>query len=110
VVKAKDYCAYRNDLGKAIRLRDGLTDSPSRRWRPLSVMDEPTKAELHKTETELALGERHISSQRAPVARLEQNGSDAALARQLLKTFLQIQQLHQDRHNQLRRELASDTQ
>jgi hypothetical protein len=70
-------------------------------------MDAPAKAELQRTEADLALGERHISSQRARIARLEQNGSDAALARELLKTFLQIQQLHQDRHDQLRQELAS---
>jgi uncharacterized protein DUF6894 len=86
---------------------DVPTESPTPRWRPRPVMDEPAKAELHKTQADLALGERHISSQRARIARLEQNGSDAALARELLKTFLQIQQLHQDRHNQLQRELAS---
>ena len=56
-------------------------------------MDEPAKSELHKTDAELASGQRHISSQRARIARLEQNGSDAALAKELLKTFLQIQQL-----------------
>jgi hypothetical protein len=62
--------------------------------------------ELHKTEADIALGERHISSQRARIARLEQKGADAALAKELLNTFLQIQQLHHYRRNQLERELA----
>ena len=66
----------------------------------------PRKVELHKTEADIALGERHISSQRARIARLEQKGADAALAKELLNTFLQIQQLHQYRRNQLERELA----
>jgi hypothetical protein len=62
--------------------------------------------DLSRREADIALGERHISSQRARIVRLEQKGADAALAKELLNTFLQIQQLHQYRRNQLERESA----
>ena len=70
------------------------------------IADIAMKAKLQKTEADIALGERHIWDQRARILRLEQKGADAALAKELLNTFLQIQQLHQYRRNQLERELA----
>ena len=82
------------------------SEIPSTRRRPSWFTDETTRTKLHKTEADVALGERHISNQRARIARLEKNGSDAALAKELLNTFLQVQQLHQHHRNQLKRELA----
>ena len=54
----------------------------------------------------MAEGELHIAHQRELVAKLERDGHDTKDARQLLKQFDELQQLHIQDRDRLDRELA----
>jgi hypothetical protein len=64
--------------------------------------------DLVKAEGRVREGERHITNQRAVVDRLEADGSDAATARHLLATFMELQATHQADRDRLAREIEME--
>lgn len=66
----------------------------------------------------LAMAERHVSEglahverQKRIIADLERDGHDAGEARALLESFVELQELHEQDRDRLRRELSQhDTQ
>lgn len=63
------------------------------------------ETEVRQTLSDVTLGERHIASQRLRIERLQRMGADTALAKRLLKTFLETQVLHEYHHRVLTGEL-----
>jgi hypothetical protein len=72
-----------------------------------SRMDpERLKQYLQQTEQNIAQGNRHVAEQHALVARLEQQGHDAASARALLALLEESLRLHMAERDRLLRELG----
>lgn len=67
-------------------------------------------AELHLVQAEEAVvsGEGHIERQRQIIRQMEQQGHDAAVAKDLLATFLALQHEHLAHRDRLRLELGID--
>jgi Spy/CpxP family protein refolding chaperone len=61
---------------------------------------------LFQAEEHVALGEQHISRQRELIAELDRDGHDTKEARQLLATFEQLQALHVEDRDRLRRKIS----
>jgi hypothetical protein len=60
---------------------------------------------LAQAERHVAEGERHIAEQRARIAEAERNGLNMTVAKELLRTFEQTQELHVADRDRIRAEL-----
>jgi hypothetical protein len=70
-------------------------------------MDRQTlERDLIRADARVRDGERHIINQRAIVTKLEGDGHDAAMARQLLRTLEDLQATRQSDRDRLAREIA----
>jgi hypothetical protein len=65
--------------------------------------------ERHRKQAEehVALGRQHILRQMEIVAELEENGRDATIARKLLATYQDMQEVHEADRNRIMKELAN---
>jgi len=67
-----------------------------------------TEEHLVQAEDAVLAGESHVARQREIVSELEQKGQDATTARDLLVTFLDLQEQHVAHRDRLRHELGLD--
>jgi len=68
------------------------------------ILDHLAQARCH-----VAMGEKHIASQREVIAALERNGYDTSGAEELLATFEELQRMHVADQDRLQNKLSKSS-